>query len=206
MTYLLTAKRQPELSFLLRVKGQWMDILPRRVDFVAGGRFTLGRSEDNPALMYEIVKLLHLIAGIVWLGGMTFMLVALRPAVMAQMEPQPRARLMAMVWGRFFPLVLGAIVVLFTTGTNLYTTTFRSIKAATGAGSVPFGWNLMLVAGLAMMLIFCHIFFAGYRKFKRALARDEWAVVATASTQVHRLMVVNFALGWFAVVAVRLVG
>jgi uncharacterized membrane protein len=183
-----------------------MDILPRRVDFGACGLSTLGQSVDNPPLMYEIVKLLHLIAGIVWLGGMTFMLVALRPAVMAQMEPQARARLMAMVWGRFFPVVLGAIVVLFTTGTNLYTTTFRSIKAATGAGSVPMGWNLMLVAGLAMMLIFGHIFFAGYRKFKGALARDDWAVVAAASTQVHRLMVVNFALGWFAVIAVRLVG
>ncbi len=200
-----TAERHTKLSFLLRVKGQGMDILPRRVGFGVLGRYTWCQSLDNPSLMYEIVKLLHLIAGIVWLGGMTFMLVALRPAVMAQMEPQPRARLMAMVWGRFFPVVLGAIVVLFTTGTNLYTTTFRSIKAATGAGSVPLGWNLMLVAGLAMMLIFGHIFFAGYRKFKSALARDEWAGVAAASTQVHRLMVVNFALGWFAVVAVRLV-
>ena len=45
--------------------------------------------------MYEFVKLLHLIAGVVWLGGMTFMLVALRPAVVAHMEPQPRARLIA---------------------------------------------------------------------------------------------------------------
>ncbi len=183
-----------------------MDILPRRVDFGARGGVNLGRSVDNPALMYEIVKLLHLIAGIVWLGGMTFMLVALRPAVMAQMQPQPRARLMAMVWGRFFPVVFGAIVVLFTTGTNLYTTAFRSIKAATGSGSVPLGWNLMLGAGLAMMLIFDHIFFAGYRKFKRALARDDWSMVAAASAQVQRFMVVNFALGWFAVVAVRLVG
>lgn len=180
--------------------------LPLWVGFGASRRSIPGQSVDNRALMYEIVKLLHLIAGVVWLGGMTFMLVALRPAVMAQMQPQARARLMAVIWGRFFPVVLGAIVVLFTTGTNLYTTTFRAIKAATVAGNVPMGWNLMLVAGLAMMLIFGHIFFAGYRKFKRALAQEDWAVVAAASTQVHRLMVVNFALGWFAVIAVRLVG
>ncbi len=155
--------------------------------------------------MYEFVKLLHLIAGVVWLGGMTFMLVALRPAVVAHMEPQPRARLMATIWGRFFPVVLGAIVVLFTTGSNLYTTAFRAMKAATGAGSVPLGWNLMLVGGLAMMLIFGHIFFAGFRKFKRALAQEEWAVVGASAAQIHRLMVVNFVLGWLIVLAVRLI-
>lgn len=160
---------------------------------------------DNPPLMYEIVKLLHLIAGVLWLGGMSFMLVALRPAAMAQMDPQPRARLMSAVWGRFFPVVLGAIVVLFTTGTNLYTTAFRAAKAATGSGSVPLGWNLMLAGGLAMMLIFGHIFFAGFRKFKRALAQEDWSAAGVAAARIHRLMVVNFVLGWLIVVAVRLV-
>lgn len=155
--------------------------------------------------MYEIVKLLHLIAAVVWLGGLTFMLVALRPAVLALMEPQPRARLMASVWGRFFPIVLGAIVVLFVTGSNLYTTLFRAMKAANGIGSVPLGWNLMLVGGLAMMLIFGHIFFAGFRKFKRALGQEDWAVVGAAASQIHRLMVVNFVLGWLVIFAVRLV-
>lgn len=155
--------------------------------------------------MYELVKLLHLVAGVIWLGGMTFMLLALRPAVMAQMEPQPRARLMASIWGRFFPVVLGSILVLFFTGMNLYTTAFRAIKTATGAGSVPLGWNLMVIAGLVMMLVFGHIFFAGFRKFKRALVQNDWPIVAATSTQIHRLMIVNFVLGWFAIFAVRLI-
>lgn len=155
--------------------------------------------------MHEIVKLLHLIAAVVWLGGMTFMLLALRPAVLATMEPQPRARLMADVWGRFFPVVLGAVVVLFATGSNLYTSAFRAMKAATGSGSVPLGWNLMLVGGLVMMLIFGHIFFAGFRKFKRSVAQEDWGVAAAAAAQIHRLMVVNFVLGWFIVFAVRLI-
>ena len=154
--------------------------------------------------MYDLVKLLHLIAAIVWLGGMTFMLFALRPAALATLEPQPRARLMVAVMRRFFPLVAGSVLLLFATGTNLYTTGFRAVKAATGSGSVPLGWNAMLVLGLLMFLIFGHIYFAGFRKFKRAVAAETWPLAAAAAAQIHTLVVVNFALGWLAILALRL--
>lgn len=154
--------------------------------------------------MYDLVKLLHLIAAIVWMGGMTFMLLALRPAALATLEPQPRARLMVAVMQRFFPLVAGSVVLLFATGTNLYTTGFRAVKAATGSGSVPLGWNVMLVLGLLMFLIFGHIYFAGFRKFKRAVAAETWPLAAAAAAQIHTLVVVNFVLGWLAIGALRL--
>ena len=101
--------------------------------------------------------------------------------------------------------MLVAIAVLFFTGTNLYTTAFKAVKAATGAGSVPMGWNLMLGIGVAMVLIFGHIYFAGFRKFKRALAASEWPSAAKAAVQINRLVVANFVLGWLAIAAVRLV-
>ena len=155
--------------------------------------------------MYDYAKLLHLIAGIVWLGGMTFMLFALRPAALATLEAQSRAQLMGQVWRRFFALVLAAIVVLFATGTHLYTQTFRAARLATGEGSVPLGWNIMLVLGLAMMLIFGHIYFAGFKKYKRAVAASEWPLAAKAAGLIHTMTVINFCLGWAAIVAVRLV-
>ena len=155
--------------------------------------------------MYDYAKLLHLIAGIVWLGGMTFMLFALRPAALATLEAQSRAQLMGQVWRRFFAIVLGAIVVLFTTGTHLYTQTFRAARLATGDGSVPLGWNIMLVLGLVMMLIFGHIYFAGFKKYKRAVAAAQWPDAAKAAGLIHTMTVINFSLGWVAIVAVRLV-
>ena len=155
--------------------------------------------------MYDIVKLIHLIAGIVWMGGMTFMLYALRPAAVTLPDPQLRARLMVQVWQRFFLLVAIAVVALFATGTNLYTTAFRAAKAATGQGSVPLGWNLMLVIGLVMMAIFGHIYFAGFRKFTRAVAAAEWSVAARAAALIQKLVMANFVLGWLAIAAVRLV-
>jgi uncharacterized membrane protein len=156
--------------------------------------------------MAELTKLAHLIAAIVWMGGMTFMLFALRPAIMAQMEPPQRLALMGAVWQRFFAVVAGAVVVLFATGTSMYTALFRATRLATGQGGVPLGWNLMLIFGLAMMLIFGHIYFAGFRKFKRAVAAAAWPVAAQAAAQIHVLVVTNFVLGWLAIAAVRLVG
>lgn len=155
--------------------------------------------------MYDYAKLLHLIAGIVWMGGMTFMLFALRPAALVSLDAQPRALLMAEVWRRFYVLVLLAIALLFTTGTHLYTATFRAAKLATGQGSVPLGWNVMLVLGLAMMLIFGHIYFAGFKKYKRAVAAGQWPVAAKAAGLMHTMTLVNFTLGWLAILAVRLV-
>ncbi len=154
--------------------------------------------------MYDYAKLLHLIAGMVWMGGMTFMLFALRPAAVASMEAQPRAVLMGQVWQRFYVWVLVAVVVLFGTGTHLYTSTFRAARLATGNGGVPLGWNVMLVLGVTMMLVFGHIFFAGFKKYKRAIAAAEWALAAKAGGLIHKMTLLNFTLGWLAIVAVRL--
>ena len=111
--------------------------------------------------MYDITKLLHLISAIVWMGGMTFMLFALRPSILAVMEPQPRARLMGEVWQRFFAIVAVAVLVLFASGTTFTPPPSKPPKRPLARGRVPLGWNLMLVIGMLMFLIFGHIYFAG---------------------------------------------
>lgn len=147
-------------------------------------------------LVHDLLKLLHLSAAIVWMGGMSFMLFALRPAALATLEAQPRARLMAAVWRRFFALVLGAIAVLLLTGTELY--------RHGGAGGAPLGWRLMLGLGLLMAAIFGHIFFAGLRRFQRAVAAAEWPRAAQVAAQIQRLVQLNFVLGWLAIAALKL--
>jgi uncharacterized membrane protein len=149
--------------------------------------------------MYEIAKLFHLVAAIVWMGGMSFMLFALRPAALQAMEPQPRARLMAQVWRRFFAIVLGAVIVLFATGSHLYTAGFRA-----GGGQVPLGWQLMLGLGLLMMAIFGHIYAAGFRRFRRAVEAGQWPQAARAAALIQQLVWANFLLGWLAIASVRL--
>ncbi len=155
--------------------------------------------------MIDIVKLTHLVAAIFWMGGMAFMIMALRPAAMTLLAPPDRLMLMGAVWKRFFIVVMVSIVALFASGTNLYTTAFRAIKAATGTGSVPLGWNVMLVLGLLMMLIFGYIYFAPYARFKRAVSVQDWPSAGKAAAQIQTLMVTNFVLGWLGIAAVRLV-
>ncbi len=161
-------------------------------------------AESRPT-MYDSIKLLHLVAGILWMGGMTFMLFALRPAALEVLEPQVRARLMGVVWRRFFNLVLVAIAILLLTGGHMYMSAFKAAQSSGGAGSLPLGWSLMLIIGLIMVLIFGHVYFAGFGKFKRALAANEWPVAAQAAAQINRLVILNFVLGWLAIAAVRLV-
>ena len=82
---------------------------------------------------------------------------------------------------------------------------FRATREATGQGGVPLGWNLMLGLGLFMMLLFGHLFFVAYARFKRAVAAKDWPLAGQAGLQIHRLVLINFVLGWLAIISVRLV-
>jgi uncharacterized membrane protein len=150
--------------------------------------------------MITFIKLLHLAAGIVWLGGMTFMLFALRPALIEQLVGEQRIRLLALVLKRFFAIVLGAIAVLLLTGLHLYGAGAKAV----GMASIPLGWHLMAGLGIAMILLFGHIYFGGFRGLKRAVDAADLPAAAAKATQIHKLVVVNFVMGWAAVIAVRL--
>ena len=155
--------------------------------------------------MYDILKLIHLFAGILWLGGMAFMLLALRPAAVAQLQPPERLQLMAAVMRRFFVVVGASIVALLATGPHLYATAFRLAREAGTPSSVPLGWNLMALFGLLMVLVFGHLFFVAFARFKRAVAAQDWALAGKAGLLIHRLVILNLVLGCLAIVCVRLV-
>lgn len=155
--------------------------------------------------MYEFAKLIHLASAIVWLGGMTFMLFILRPAALQTMPPHDLAQLMLRVWQRFFAVVAVTAVLLLWSGSHMYKTAYVASKSVAAVGSVPLGWNLMLGLGVLMFLTFGHLFFSGFRKFKRAVQAADWPQAAKSAQLVRWLVMVNFCLGWLAILAVRLV-
>ena len=63
-------------------------------------------------MLYAVLKTLHVLSIMLWIGGMAFTLFFLRPAV-AALEPPVRLRLMQDVLGRFFTavLALGLVIV-----------------------------------------------------------------------------------------------
>lgn len=144
--------------------------------------------------MYELIKFFHLGAGIVWLGGMALLLLALRPVVIAQMAPPERLALMSFVLSRFFVMVWVAIALILASG--FWMLSVSDMKLA------PKGWHAMSGLGLLMCLIFAHIWFAPFRRLKAAVAASDWPAAGRALGQIHPLVLTNFALGWLAVLAV----
>ena len=144
--------------------------------------------------MYEWIKFFHLAAAMVWMGGMTLVILALRPVVIARMAPPERLGLMCGVLSRFFVMVWLSIALILVSG--LWMLAMTDLKLA------PRGWHAMSGLGLLMCLIFAHIWFAPFRRLKKAVGASEWPAAGKALGQIHTFVLTNFALGWLAVLAV----
>ena len=130
---------------------------------------------------------LHLISVTVWVGGMFFAYVCLRPVAAAQLEPPQRLMLWASVFGRFFPWVWLAVTLIPTSGLG--------VIFLVGWASVPFHWHIMLTLGLVMVMIFAHLYFAPYPRLCRNVAAADWQKAAAALNQIRRMVGINLALG-----------
>ena len=146
--------------------------------------------------MRNLMLFLHLAGAIFWMGGMAFMVMALRPALHAQLQPPMRLPLVVAVLRRFFVVVIASIVLLLLSGVWL-------LLQAPG-GHAPRGWHAMAGLGIVMMLIFGHIFFSPWRRLKAAVAAQDWPEGGKRMGQITLLVKVNLALGWIAIAAVLL--
>ena len=142
----------------------------------------------------QLILFFHLADAIVWMGGMAFMVLALRGPVAQQLQPPVRLPLLAAVLGRFFTVVAISIAVLLATGGLLMAT----------ASARPPGWNVMAALGVLMMLIFGHLFFSPFRRLKQAVASADWAEGGRRMGQITLMAKINLGLGWLAIAAVML--
>lgn len=143
-----------------------------------------------------LLKFAHLAAAIVWMGGMAFMLFALRPAV-GMLAPPQRLSLVAGTLARFFAIVWAAIAVLLASG--------LAMLLIHGMKDAPLGWHLMMGIGLVMFALFGHLYFAPYRRLRQAVASSDWPAGAAQMKAIPRLAMSNFVLGWVAIGAMRFV-
>ena len=143
--------------------------------------------------MHALMKFLHIAFAIAWLGGISFMLFALRPAA-GQLPPPQRLPLIAQVLRRFFVLVWISIAVLLLTG--------LAMLLAVGMKNAPTGWHLMFGLGLLMFALFGHLYFGPFRRLKLAVAAADWPEGGRRVGQIATLAMVNLALGAVAIAAV----
>jgi uncharacterized membrane protein len=148
--------------------------------------------------MMSFMKLVHLLAILVWVGGMFFAYVVLRPSAADVLQPPERLRLWDKVFSRFFNWVWLAVFLVLVSG-------FYMIYLFGGFASLPLYINLMLLLGIVMTIIYVYVFFKCYVQFNRQVSRQEWPVAGATLGTIRKLVGLNLTIGLLTV-AVAIIG
>lgn len=132
---------------------------------------------------------LHILAAILWIGGMMFAHMMLRPAAAQVLEPPLRLQLWVQVFKNFFVWVWIAIFTLLASG---YWMVFGIYN-----GFASFGMHVHIMHGLGivMILIFMHVYFGPYRKLRHAVIVENYQEGGTKLAQIRRLVGINIVIG-----------
>lgn len=145
-------------------------------------------------MLYAALKLAHLLAIIVWIGGMVFAHFFLRPATLS-LEPPQRIRLMHGALQRFFNAVLVAIAVVLVSGLWLIGRTAKEMVQAGLDFGMPLDWTIMATLGIVMIAIFGHIRFALFKRLSAAVAVSDWPAGGAALASIRTWVSINLAIG-----------
>ncbi len=130
---------------------------------------------------------LHQLATVVWIGGMFFAHVALRPSAQEQLAPPQRLPLLQAVFSRFFLWVWLAVVLLWGSGFWIFS----------GVYGNAMGWHVhvMIALALVMSTLFAYLYFVPYRGLDRLVASHDWERAAQRVGIIRRIILVNLSLG-----------
>ena len=146
----------------------------------------------------KLALFLHVLGVVVWVGGMFFAYMALRPAAAKLLEPPQRLPLWRETLSIFFRWVWVAVILILLSGLYM----LHRIGNFSGA---PIYALVMAGVGLVMMLIFVHIFFAPFSRLKRFVDAQDWKSAGAALAQIRMLVGVNLSLG-LAVIVITTLG
>jgi uncharacterized membrane protein len=135
---------------------------------------------------------LHALAAAFWVGGMAFAYMILRPSV-GELAGPDRLRLWERVFSRFLPLVWLSVVLLLLSG---YWGLFGYYG---GFAASPVHVHIMHLTGWLMFLLFFHLWFAPWKRFRAAVAAGRLDDAAAALTGIRRTVALNLALGTFTI-------
>ena len=110
---------------------------------------------------------LHAIAATLWIGGIFFAFMALRPAAQEILQPRERLHLWRAAYRKFFQLVWMLISILLATG--YYQLFFRF---GGFANSQPY-LHLMHTIGLIMVVVFFYLYFKLYGRLYRLIDTED---------------------------------
>lgn len=135
----------------------------------------------------RIAMLFHLLGAAVWVGGMFFAYMALRPAA-AALQPAQRLALWRETLGRFFTWVWIAIAALYASGIHM-------LASAYGVRAAPAYVIAMAAIATLMSAIFVYVYFFPFQTLKREVQAQNWAAGGVALNGIRRLVAANLVLG-----------
>lgn len=139
--------------------------------------------------MLSVMMGLHLLAAVIWVGGMFFAYVVLRPVAGSQFEVPQRLRLWSTLFKKFFSWVWLAILVLPITGVAIATRLFG------GIGSSPLYVHGMFMLGGVMILVFLYLYHVPFRQLKEAVVIENWSRGGELLARIRKLVLLNLGLG-----------
>ncbi len=143
--------------------------------------------------MNSLLIALHLLAAVVWVGGMFFAHQVLRPVAVAQLEPPRRLPLWVGVFKRFFPWVWLAVILLPVTGY------WMSFAFYGGIGQAPVHVHAMHGLGWVMIAVYLYVYFRPFQALKRRVVEENWPAAAEALASIRKLVGFNLILGLLVV-------
>ena len=147
--------------------------------------------------MISLSLTVHILASVIWVGGMFFAYVLLRPALGAidqgTIDSGQRLTIWVSVFKKFFPWVWLCIVMLLASG-------FLMISLMGGFGSIGIHVYIMMGLGILMMAIFKFIYVAPFRHLCRGVEEQKWELAAYALGTIRKLVATNLILGILTIV------
>ncbi len=135
---------------------------------------------------HHLMLFLHVVGVVVWVGGMAFAYLCLRPAASA-LPPAQRLPLWAAVFARFFPLVWISVALIGVSGLGML--------LEVGFAGAPRAWHVMMVTGAVMIVVFVSLWVDPWRTLRGAVAREDWAAGAVALNRIRQRVGFNLVLG-----------
>jgi uncharacterized membrane protein len=143
----------------------------------------------------SIAITLHMLAAVIWVGGMFFAYFVLRPAAAQHLEPPQRLPLWLQCFSNFFLWVWVFIALLPATG---YWMIFQVFGGMTSVGLYV---HLMHGLGWIMILLFIHLYFAPFKRFRNSVDKSDWPTAGKYLNQIRLLISINLTIG-LAVIAI----
>ncbi|KAF0863278.1 CopD family protein [Pseudomonas sp. LD120] len=142
---------------------------------------------------FALAYTLHVLAALVWVGGMFFAWIVLRPAAVAALEGPARLKLWAQVFPRFFIWVWAAVVLLPISGIGLLHLRFNGFESA------PRYVQIMMGLYLVMTALFIRIQALQLPQLQQAVTAEDWPEGAATLGKIRRLVGINLIIGLLVV-------